>query len=79
MSRKKYTEANVPEGIRIQVRYWKGILWTTTCLLLDEGNGNLLGSGQAICSVKDQPVRKIGRAMAIGRALKEYEQGLADL
>lgn len=68
--RKKYTEANIPEGIKAEVVYLKGLRWVTSCHLVDT-KGIVLASGTAICSLKDQPVRKIGRAMAIGRALKK--------
>lgn len=73
MPRKKFTEANVPNGLRVQVRYYRGpyVPWLTSCHLVDS-NDHVLASGTATCSGKDQPVRKIGRAMAVGRALKAY-------
>ncbi|KKM68191.1 hypothetical protein LCGC14_1463310 [marine sediment metagenome] len=79
--RKKYTEANIPEGIRAEVRYIKGALsgqspWVTSCHLVENVTGKVMASGTAVCSAKDQPVRKIGRAMAIGRALKKYDQSV---
>ncbi len=77
----KYVESNIPEGIRAEVRYIKGALsgqspWVTHCYLIENATGKIMGSGEAVCSTKDQPVRKIGRAMAIGRALKEYDQSV---
>ena len=69
--RKKYTEANIPEGIRAEVRYLKEPNWITHCFLVEDATGVVVASGLAVCSLKDKPVRKIGRAMAIGRALKK--------
>ena len=73
MPRKKYIEANLPIGLKAEVRYHKGrhVPWVTSCHLVS-AEGKVLASGLATCSAKDQPVRKIGRAMAIGRALKSY-------
>lgn len=68
--RAKYTEANIPEGLRAEVRYLKSP-WITHCFLVEDATGVVVASGTAVCSKKDQPVRKIGRAMAIGRALKK--------
>lgn len=77
MRRLKYTESNIPDGLKAQVVYLKGRQWVTSCHLVC-ADGSIVASGTAICSLKDQPVRKIGRAMAIGRALKKYIQLLAD-
>lgn len=74
MARKKYTEANIPPGMKAQVRYHKGWSWVTSCHLVDTATDKVVAHGLAICSKKDQPVRKIGRAMAIGRALKKFAQ-----
>ncbi len=76
MSRPKYKETNIPKGIRLQVRYHRGPLWFTFCRLYDEGSGALLSHGQARCSKQDNPNKKIGRAIAVGRALKRYKEGL---
>jgi len=76
--RKKYTEANIPDGLRARVRYLKGPVWVTSCYLIENNTDKVVATAIAVCSAKDQPVRKIGRAMAIGRALKKYIQSLAD-
>ncbi len=72
MPRLKYIEANIPDGLRVEVRYLKGPVWVTSCFLVDEDTGKVMAHATAICSPKDQPIRKIGRAMAIGRALKQW-------
>ncbi len=72
----KYVESNIPEGLRAEVRYLKEPRWVTSCHLVENVTGKVMASGMAVCSAKDQPVRKIGRAMAIGRALKEYDQSV---
>ncbi len=73
MPRRKYTEANIPDGMKAEVRYLKGQVWVTSCHLVEIVSDRIVAHGTAICSPKDQPVRKIGRAMAIGRALKQYQ------
>jgi hypothetical protein len=42
----------------------------TVCLLLGEENKSLEARGITICSLKDQFVKKLGRAVACGRALQ---------
>ncbi len=76
MSKKKFTEAHVPEDIIVQVRYLKHRQWQTVCRLIDRDNGAILCMASATCSNRDHPVRKIGRAIAVGRALKEYYGGV---
>lgn len=39
----------------------------TRCILIDDGNTYF---GQAMCSDKDAPVKKVGRAKAYGRAIQ---------
>lgn len=78
MRKFKYIEANIPDTLRAEVRYLKDPVWVTTCQLIEEATGICRGTGLAVCSVKDQPVRKIGRAMAVGRALKNYVERLSD-
>ncbi len=77
MSRAKYNEANMPDGIRARVRYLRDRRWFTSCQLLNKDN-RIVATGVSTCSYKDQPTRKIGRAIAIGRALKSYKEKLAD-
>lgn len=71
MKRRNYRESGVPEHLRVRVRYIRDRRWFTACDLLDKDNV-IVASGYSTCSYKDQPRRKIGRAIAVGRALKEY-------
>ena len=68
----KYIEANIPDGLRVQVRYLKHPVWVTSCFLIENATGKTVAHAQSVCSKKDQPVRKIGRAIAVGRVLKLY-------
>lgn len=43
----------------------------TICRILDE-NRVVVAVGEAYCSEEDQYVKKIGRDISLGRALKEY-------
>ena len=45
----------------------------TVCILEDEDGE--VAKGIAICSFKDMPNKKIGRAIAKGRALHSFENG----
>ena len=75
---RRFTESQVPASLRLQVRYDKRGHWITHCRLFDAETDELLSFGQARCSTKDNPNRKIGRAIAIGRALKRYYKNVAD-
>ena len=75
MNRPKYKESQIPEHLYPYVRYTKGLPgtpWGTTCILRDKETNEEVARANAFCSDKDQPVRKIGRAIAVGRALKQY-------
>lgn len=48
---------------------------TTRCLLIKEDRVTF---GQAKCSDKDRPVKKVGRAKAMGRALRAAERGITE-
>ena len=79
----KYQESALPEGTHIRVNYVSKLrtcelsmdlpLWYTIARLLDKDN-NLLATGESECSDKDTPNKKIGRAIAVGRALKSYAE-----
>lgn len=89
MSRMRFVESNVPEHIQVRVRYvtrYRGgpfqsdqlPKWQTSCTLIDRESRHVVAYHQAHCSEEDQPVRKIGRAVAVGRALKSYWMGVED-
>jgi hypothetical protein len=50
---------------------------TVTYCIVFNGNSteNIYSRGLAICSKKDNPCKKIGRAIATGRALKSLKTG----
>lgn len=74
--RDKYVESNVPKSLRVQVHHRpesEGFFrYKTVCLLRDSVTNEVRASAMALCSLKDSPSRKIGRAIAVGRALKQY-------
>jgi hypothetical protein len=88
MSKFKYVESNIPHTTHLRVRHIKqpvfnanhDNLWrfhytgTTVAELFDE-SGQRIASAVAKCGPNDQPNRKIGRAIAVGRALKNYYGG----
>jgi hypothetical protein len=43
-----------------------------TIAKLKDQDDNIVGEGLAACSQGDNPSRKVGRAVAVGRALQEY-------
>jgi hypothetical protein len=77
----RYVESNIPKGIRVRVRYTSRYRspdnsrhlpkWYTECRLIDE-DGKVVSFASSNCNEDDQPVRKIGRAVAVGRAFKEW-------
>lgn len=69
-----YTEQHIPEDLYAQVRYSnKDKNWRSECLLKRRDNNEVVARGVAICSSRDNPNRKIGRAIAVGRALKKLD------
>jgi hypothetical protein len=82
----KYIEANIPEHLHLHVVYLhegrlsknklKAIGQTKTKYVtlarLKDSDGHIVAQGKAACSSKDNPSRRVGRAVAIGRALQEY-------
>lgn len=80
----RYTEKNCPENVVIRV--WHNRCeergegeprWITRCSLFyleDKTFAHPICSGFSYCHHKDQPNRKIGRAIAVGRALKELSK-----
>ena len=82
----KFVESNVPEHLRVCVTYlFEGRVSKTqlkkigqtrttyvTLARLKDPDGTVVAEGQSACSSKDCPSRKVGRAVAVGRALAEY-------
>lgn len=75
----KYIESNVPDGLRVHVRrFTQGGKYVTKCDLIatdEPDKGMVVCSGESSCHPKDNPNRKIGRAIAVGRALRTYHEG----
>ncbi len=73
---KRYVESNIPSHLYAQVRYVRGDTkknkWTSLCWLKDKSTNAVVAQGEARCSRNDNPSRKVGRAICIGRALKSY-------
>lgn len=77
---RRYTESHVPRHLQLRVYYDTELRdpeslhrWRTTAYLIDS-NGICHATGVAECSSSDNPNRKIGRAIAVGRALKAYHK-----
>ncbi len=82
----RYVESNIPQGIEVRVHYitrYRHPLqaealpkWRTTCTLFDKETRQVVGYYQTDCHEDDMPVRKIGRAIAVGRAYKAWYEGV---
>ena len=82
MCETKYTEQNIPENLRLQVVHLHagnssrkarhGYPYVTLAKLISRDTERVVSSAKAICSRIENPSRKIGRAIAIGRALKAF-------
>ncbi len=83
----KMIESAIPEHLRVQVVHlFEGRVsnnqlkklgktntkYVTLAKLRDKKTDDIVGEGIASCSTKDNPSRRVGRAVAIGRALREY-------
>lgn len=78
----KYTEQNVPKNLIVKVNHFHngnsskrmrhGKDYLTRCQLIDRETGELMGYGTAECHKGEAPRREVGRAVAVGRALKDY-------
>lgn len=84
----KYLESNLPDNIRAHVVYLhegnksknqlKKIAradsrYVTLAKLIDTDTDQVVGTGMAACSRHDNPSRRVGRAIAIGRAFVDYD------
>ena len=79
MSKRRFTERHIPEGIRAKFTHCRDndrIIFKTICNLIHETSGIILVTGCARVSPRDNPSKKIGRDISLGRALKEYYEAL---
>lgn len=80
MARIKYVESNVPKNVNLRVQYLRNnevaglpdYVKRITIATLVSPEGAKLAQACSICHENDNDNRKIGRAIAVGRALKEY-------
>lgn len=78
----RYIEANIPQHLSLRVHHCKEPVCdefhyngVTIARLYDKRTRKQVSEGVAYCNLdKDAPSRKIGRAIAIGRALKEVDK-----
>lgn len=79
MKRRKFTEASIPSHLKALIRYQRGNRVVTYCKLVRRGlardHESIVATAHAICGAKEQFNKKIGRAIAIGRALSLYYNG----
>lgn len=81
---RNYEDALKKDGMRLKLvhlhegnsskRQRHGRKFVTVALIIDD-RGFVEAEGYAECSKQDNPRRKIGREIAIGRALKSYYGG----
>ena len=77
-----FTEGSIPAHLKLVVSHLhdgnsdkhdrRGCRYATVAKLFRKDDGELIAIGEAYCSEKDTPSRKVGRMVAVGRALKEY-------
>jgi len=81
MSRVKFTEGNLPLRVRVSVQYIqpshvvgmpKDMKRMTIATLIDRSTNELLAKAVSVCNNRDNDNRKIGRAIAVGRAYKVW-------
>lgn len=80
--RMKYIERNIPSDLQVRVNYVSRYRhpeqlsslpkWHTTATLIDRRDNKVVGFAESHCDEEDMPVRKIGRAIAVGRAFKAW-------
>ena len=82
----------IPEGLTVKYQHRRN--WTRpvtmayvfeldprggeTVASVFDADGNLVASGVACCHAKDNYSKRIGRAISLGRALKQLETGPLD-
>ena len=80
MARIKYIETNVPKNMQLRVHYLQhgkvsGLpeqVKRVTIAALFDAKGRRVTEATSFCHEGDNDNRKIGRAIAVGRALKSY-------
>lgn len=78
MNKRTFTERYIPIGVTAWFHHLRDedrVIFETTCDLIDDSTDKILVRGRAKVSPRDNPNKKIGRAISLGRALKEYYTG----
>lgn len=80
--KERFIEAVVPAHLKLVVCHLhennsdahdrRGCKYATIAKLFGKEDGDLIAVGEAYCSDRDVPNRRVGRMVAVGRALKEY-------
>jgi len=82
-------EAQLPESVRLHVvhlrptgkhpipkRQMKGKKWITIAKIIDKETNVVLSEGKAYCSKRDVPSRRLGRRIAVGRAMTNLTENM---
>ena len=84
----KYLESNLPKGLYIKVVHLHqgnttrsqlkkigktNTRYVTIAKLFDDNHPFSVAQGMAVCGHNDSPSRQLGRSIAVGRALREYQ------
>lgn len=75
MSKRKFTEKHVPKGVTPKFSHLRNedrTIFETICVLIDNSSGAILARGRSRVSPRDNPSKKIGRAISVGRAMKKF-------
>jgi hypothetical protein len=83
MSQNIIKKEELPEGYRIKIKHLHegnvgkkllmGARYATVAEVEDDKR-NVIATATAICGKRDNPSRKLGRQIAVGRALKKYTE-----
>lgn len=75
----KFTENNIPSSLALRVTYLtpekvpglpRGVKRITVARLFDKTSGKIVAEHASYCHERDNDNRKIGRAVAVGKAFK---------
>ena len=75
MSKRTFTARYIPKGVTprfYHLRDRNQVIFETVCDLVDDDSKSTLATARSRVSPKDNPCKKIGRAISLGRALKFY-------
>lgn len=80
----RYTEDALPQGFKVRVVHLhrgnssnnqrSGHEMVTLAEVRSQSTGEVITSAKARCSDKDNPRRQIGRQVAVGRAIRAFDE-----